>query len=91
MSANNGLIGMPASILGRYRNGQTTEPCDMIEGPCVCGAWHHLYDWDDEVRAIILSEHPWAIKLLSDKKLRSVRKTYGDEWIGYRHLQPVGR
>ena len=19
-----------------------TDPCDVIEGPCVCGAWHNL-------------------------------------------------
>lgn len=21
------------------------EPCDMISGPCCCGAWHKISDW----------------------------------------------
>ena len=21
------------------------EPCDMREGPCACGGWHHAGDW----------------------------------------------
>ena len=27
--------------------------CDMADGPCACGAWHHLTDWPPEVRAAI--------------------------------------
>lgn len=22
------------------------DPCDMLDGPCVCRAWHRLYEWD---------------------------------------------
>jgi hypothetical protein len=22
-----------------------TEPCDMLQGPCCCGAWHDLNEW----------------------------------------------
>ncbi len=36
-----GLIGFPDSWPRRY-NGGCNRPCDMISGPCTCGAWHSL-------------------------------------------------
>lgn len=60
MSRQNDLIQMPASIYGRYHNGQITEPCDMIEGPCACGAWHHFYEWDPEIMELVIAENPWV-------------------------------
>jgi hypothetical protein len=27
-----------------YHNG-CNEPCDMLQGPCACGAWHDLTEW----------------------------------------------
>ena len=28
----------------RFHNA-CSDPCDMLIGPCACGAWHHLKDW----------------------------------------------
>lgn len=33
-----------------------TEPCDMAEGPCCCGAWHYLEDWPDYLRVVLPDE-----------------------------------
>ena len=30
-----------------YVNG-TGRPCDMLQGPCCCGAWHDLNEWGIE-------------------------------------------
>ena len=46
---DNGLIVMPESLQGKFFNA-CTEPCDFIEGPCACGAWHKLEDWTEEIR-----------------------------------------
>ena len=46
---DNGFIVMPEKFLGKFFNA-CTESCDFIEGPCACGAWHHLRDWPKEVR-----------------------------------------
>ena len=32
------MVGWP-EWLPKYYNG-SNEPCDMLEGPCACGAWH---------------------------------------------------
>lgn len=45
----NGLIPMPIDRIGDFFNGSCPDPCDMIKGPCVCGAWHHLRDWPTEL------------------------------------------
>jgi len=34
------LIPAPDHWPNRYN--ACTDPCDMIKGPCVCGAWHNL-------------------------------------------------
>ncbi len=41
------LGGMPEGSNKVYNSNM--EPCDMVHGPCVCGAWHHEDDfiWDD--------------------------------------------
>ncbi len=41
---DNGLVGMPKDWIGQVHNA-CTDPCDMICGPCVCGAWHHFDEW----------------------------------------------
>lgn len=40
-----------------YYNG-TNEPCDMLQGPCSCGAWHSLSEWeiDTDVRNCSVSK-----------------------------------
>ena len=36
----NGMVAWPDGWDGQNYNG-TNEPCDMLVGPCSCGAWHH--------------------------------------------------
>jgi hypothetical protein len=38
----NGLLGWPDSwnVPAAYRYNACNQPCDMLVGPCVCGAWH---------------------------------------------------
>jgi hypothetical protein len=59
-SRANEIIAMPHSLFGLYHNGKTTEPCDMIEGPCACGAWHHFWEWEEAVRDVVAKENPWV-------------------------------
>lgn len=46
----NGLKPMPSEKIGKYFNGQCPDACDMVEGPCACGAWHHLSQWPKEIQ-----------------------------------------
>lgn len=52
---DNGMIPMPEDRIGNHYNGGTTEPCDMYIGPCSCGAWHHVRDWPENVKAELLT------------------------------------
>ena len=36
---------MPQEMQGRFHNGNCPDPCDMIDGPCACGAWHSAKEW----------------------------------------------
>jgi hypothetical protein len=36
-------VGFPPGHRRLYN--ACTEPCDMLVGPCACGAWHHWDDW----------------------------------------------
>ena len=36
---------MPVDMQGCFHNGSCTDPCDMIDGPCACGAWHNAKEW----------------------------------------------
>ena len=38
-------MAFPVEWIGQYRNGGCTDPCDMISGPCACGATHHFDEW----------------------------------------------
>jgi hypothetical protein len=49
----NGFIVMPSIV--NVRNA-CTERCDMFEGPCACGAWHHEKDWPDRIQEIVKFE-----------------------------------
>ena len=33
------VIGMPEELQGKIFNA-CSDPCDMLIGPCACGAWH---------------------------------------------------
>jgi len=45
---DNGLASMPQKYIGLFYNA-CSEPCDMLQGPCACGAWHHQEEWPDEI------------------------------------------
>lgn len=40
----NDFMEMPKDWIGQVHNA-CTDPCDMLNGPCVCGAWHHWDEW----------------------------------------------
>ncbi len=44
MTDKNNFIPMPKEWIGQYYNA-CTDPCDMLCGPCACGATHHLDEW----------------------------------------------
>lgn len=46
---NNNLTSMPIKYIGRFYN-SCTDPCDMLQGPCVCGAWHSQEEWPDDLQ-----------------------------------------
>lgn len=37
-----GMVGPPAHWPNQYN--VCSDPCDMIDGPCACGAWHSPTD-----------------------------------------------
>lgn len=41
------LVAMPKHLIGKFHNA-CVDPCDMLVGPCACGAWHHWEEWDIE-------------------------------------------
>lgn len=47
------LASWPREWMYRYYNGRTNEPCDMLVGPCACGAWHREHEWKQDERNII--------------------------------------
>ncbi len=38
-------FSMPDDMRERFHNGQYPDACDMIDGPCACGAWHNVKEW----------------------------------------------
>ena len=41
----NGLANMPIEYIGKFYNGGCPDPCDMLSGPCACGASHKQEEW----------------------------------------------
>jgi len=41
-------VGLPPEIV--WYNGQTNSRCDMLTGPCACGAWHNWEEFMDRAR-----------------------------------------
>jgi hypothetical protein len=39
------IISMPEILIGTIHNGSCPDPCDMLVGPCACGATHHWDEW----------------------------------------------
>ncbi|MHA1390539.1 MAG: hypothetical protein ACTSR9_19155 [Candidatus Thorarchaeota archaeon] len=48
INKNHRCIPLPQQLIGKFHNA-CTDPCDMVDGPCACGAAHHIQDWPDEV------------------------------------------
>src|SRR4051812_48128020 len=38
------IVGWPDGVFPRVHNA-SNEPCDMLSGPCCCGAYHSLDEW----------------------------------------------
>ncbi len=38
-------FAMPEDMRGKFHNGQCSDACDMVDGPCACGAWHSVKEW----------------------------------------------
>ena len=51
-NSKNGLATMPSEYIGQFYNG-CNEPCDMLSGPCACGAWHHQEEWPDDLQILV--------------------------------------
>jgi len=45
----NNLASMPEEYLGQFHNA-CTDPCDMLQGPCACGATHHQEEWPPKIQ-----------------------------------------
>lgn len=43
------LVPMPEDI--KIYNG-SNETCDMLIGPCSCGGWHSIEDWNGKIENI---------------------------------------
>ena len=43
----NNLASMPLEYIGMFYNGGHPDACDMLQGPCACGAWHHQEEWPE--------------------------------------------
>lgn len=65
-NSKNNLASMPKEYYGKFYNA-CTEPCDMLQGPCSCGAWHSQEEWPDEVQLSVFGT-------ISDKKTICKRK-----------------
>jgi hypothetical protein len=62
----NNLASMPKEYLGKFYNA-CTDPCDMLQGPCACGAWHHQEEWPDKIQLEVFGN-------ISDKQTICKRK-----------------
>ncbi len=36
---------MPVAMRGKFHNGRCPDACDMVDGPCACGATHKVKEW----------------------------------------------
>ncbi len=57
---------MPIAMQGQFHNA-CTDPCDMIDGPCACGAWHSAKEWIEKLHKQIVQFHA-EIKTLKGAK-----------------------
>jgi hypothetical protein len=62
----NGFASMPIEHIGKFYNA-CTDPCDMLSGPCACGAGHGQQEWPDWLQLEVFG-------FVSDKDSRIKRK-----------------
>ena len=71
------IIPIPKEWIGCFYNA-CTEPCDMLQGPCACGASHYLEEWT--IRRKKLSNNGWidSFKQLQaeNEKLKAENNKY---------------
>ena len=53
---DNDLVDMPKKYYGRFHNA-CTDPCDMLQGPCACGAWHSQEEWPEDIQREVFGTH----------------------------------
>ena len=56
----NNIVVMPEKFWHKFYNA-CTDFCDMISGPCACGAWHSLKDWPKKVQDAIEAQRKEAL------------------------------
>ncbi len=47
-------FNMPVEMYGCYYN-VCTDSCDMIDGPCACGAWHSAKEWIEKLNKKLIN------------------------------------
>ena len=45
----NNFVPTPLKYIGKFYNA-CTDPCDMLQGPCACGAGHSQEEWPDSIQ-----------------------------------------
>lgn len=78
---NNNLIAMPKKFRDKFHNA-CTDACDMLVGPCACGAWHHVRDWPEKdiqhMIEVACAEDKWAMdNVFQDRENYKPLKTKG--------------
>ncbi len=48
-NSKNKLASMPEKYYGKFYNA-CTDPCDMLQGPCACGAFHNQEEWPPKIQ-----------------------------------------
>ncbi len=66
----NGMATMPAKWLGQFYNA-CPDPCDMLSGPCACGATHHQEEWPVDIQLAVFG-------FISDKSTILHRRPRGE-------------
>jgi len=75
-NTKNNLASMPTKYIGEFYNG-CVDPCDMLSGPCACGAWHHQEEWPNKLQLEVfgsISHKPTICKRKPKKETDSENK-----------------
>ncbi len=78
---------MPDIMQGQFHNA-CTDSCDMIDGPCACGAWHNAKEWLERLVEYIkqyklkLTEKDIEIKEIMQPQLKKHKKGFWGRTCG---------